>query len=123
MQFSLHLSAPRFIHDVRWGQSRGKEEYPDMRNYEVVTIFQPDLDETAFTAAIDKVKGWITESGGSVTKVDVWGKRRMAYMIRKTREAQYAVVYAEMEPAFTNTLERNLRFHEPLMRFMITLVE
>ncbi len=94
-----------------------------MRNYEVVTIFQPDLDEAAFAAAIEKVKGWITESGGAITKVDVWGKRRMAYMIRKTREGQYAVIYAQMEPAFTATLERNLRFHEPLMRFMITLVD
>jgi len=94
-----------------------------MRNYEIVTIFQPDLDEAAFTAALDKVKGWITESGGSITKVDVWGKRRMAYMIRKTREGQYAVVYTQMEPAFTSELERNLSFHEPLMRFMITLVD
>jgi small subunit ribosomal protein S6 len=91
-----------------------------MRNYEVVTIFQPDLDEAAFTAAVEKVKGWITEAGGTITKVDIWGKRRMAYMIRKTREGQYAVVYAQMEPTFTNTLERNLRFHEPLMRFLIT---
>ncbi|MEI8131568.1 MAG: 30S ribosomal protein S6 [Leptolinea sp.] len=92
-----------------------------MRNYEIVTIFQPDLDETALTAAIEKVTGWITESGGTISKVDVWGRRRMAYMIRKTREGQYAVVYAQMEPAFTNTLERNMRFHEPLMRFIITL--
>lgn len=94
-----------------------------MRNYEVVTIFQPDLDEAALTAAIDKVKGWITEAGGTISKVDVWGKRRMAYMIRKTREGQYAVIYAQIEPAFTSTLERNMRFHEPLMRFMITLVD
>ncbi|NMB53393.1 MAG: 30S ribosomal protein S6 [Leptolinea sp.] len=94
-----------------------------MRNYEVVTIFQPDLDEVALTAAIEKVKGWITESGGTITKVDVWGKRRMAYEIRKTREGQYAVVYAQMEPTFTSTLERNLRFHEPLMRFLITLAD
>jgi small subunit ribosomal protein S6 len=123
MQDNLHLSAPGLIHDVCRGQSRGKEESPYMRNYEVVSIFQPDLDETALNAAIEKVKGWVTESGGSITKVDVWGRRRMAYMIRKTREGQYAVVYAQMDPAFTNTLERNLRFHEPLMRFMITLVD
>lgn len=94
-----------------------------MRNYEVVTIFQPDLDETALTAGIEKIKGWITESGGVVSKVDVWGKRRMAYMIRKTREGQYAVIYTQMEPAFANTLEHNMRFLEPLMRFLITNVE
>jgi len=94
-----------------------------MRNYEVVTIFQPDLDEVALNAALDKVKTWITEAGGTITKLDVWGKRRMAYMIRKTREGQYAVIYAQMDPAFTSTLERNLRFHEPLIRFLITQAE
>jgi small subunit ribosomal protein S6 len=123
MQKTLHLSAPGFIHDVRRGLSRGKEDSPNMRIYEIVNIFQPDLDETALNAALEKVKTWITESGGTITKVDVWGRRRMAYMIRKTREGQYAVVYAQIDPAFTNTLERNLRFHEPLMRFMITLVD
>jgi len=57
MQDNLHLSAPGLIHDVCRGLSRGKEESPYMRNYEVVSIFQPDLDETALTAAIEKVTG------------------------------------------------------------------
>jgi small subunit ribosomal protein S6 len=123
LQIALHLSASGLTCGVVRGQSHGKEEFPDMRNYEVVTIFQPDLDEAALAAAIEKVKGWITEAGGSISKVDVWGRRRMAYMIRKTREGQYAVIYAQMEPAFTSELERNMRFHEPLMRFLITLVD
>ncbi|MFZ5820820.1 MAG: 30S ribosomal protein S6, partial [Chloroflexota bacterium] len=51
-----------------------------MRNYELVCIVQPDLDETAFNGVVDKVKGWVTEAGGNVDKVDVWGKRRLAYL-------------------------------------------
>ncbi len=94
-----------------------------MRNYEIVLIVHPDLDETAFNAAVDKVKGWITTSGGTVSKVDVWGKRRMAYAIRKQREGQYVLINAEFAPAFTADLERNLRFLEPVIRFMITVVE
>lgn len=94
-----------------------------MRNYEVVLIVHPDLDETAFNAAIEKVKGWITTSGGTVSKVDVWGKRRMAYAIRKQREGQYVLINAEFAPAFTADLERNIRFLEPVIRFMITVVE
>ena len=94
-----------------------------MRNYEVVLIVHPDLDETAFKGVIEKVKGWITTSGGSVSKVDVWGKRRMAYAIRKQREGQYVLINAEFAPAFSAELERNLRFLEPVMRFLITVVE
>lgn len=94
-----------------------------MHNYEIVLIVHPELDEAAFNAALDKVKGWITTSGGTISKVDVWGKRRMAYAIRKQREGQYVLINAEFAPAFTADLERNLRFLEPVIRFMITVVE
>lgn len=94
-----------------------------MRNYEVVFIVQPDLDETALTGVVDRVKGWITEAGGTIGNVDMWGKRRMAYAIRKQREGQYVIVKAEMAPTYTTELERNMRLFEPVMRFMVTAVE
>jgi small subunit ribosomal protein S6 len=94
-----------------------------MRNYELVLILQPDLDEASFNAAIDKVKGWITEANGSIEKVDIWGKRRLAYPIRKQTEGQYALLTVKMEPTFTAKLEGNLRLLEPVMRFLIKLVE
>lgn len=93
-----------------------------MRNYEVVFIAQPDLDETNLKSIVEKVSGWITESGGSVSKVDIWGKRRMAYAIRKQREGIYVLVHAQMAPTFTGELEHNLQFLEPVMRFLITVV-
>jgi small subunit ribosomal protein S6 len=86
-------------------------------------IIHPDLDETAFNEAVEKVKGWITTAKGTITKVDVWGKRRMAYVIRKQRDGQYVLITADFPPTFTAELERNLRFHEPVIRFMITAVE
>ena len=94
-----------------------------MRNYEVVIIVQPDLDETALTGVVDKVKGWITESGGTVAKVDMWGKRHMAYAIRKQREGQYVLFQADIPQTFSATLDRNLHFLEPVMRYLITAVE
>jgi small subunit ribosomal protein S6 len=94
-----------------------------MRNYEAVLIVNPDLDETALNGVVDRVKAWITESGGTVTKVDLWGKRRMAYIIRKQREGQYVLIQAEFAPTFAAVLERNLRFLEPVMRFLITAAE
>ena len=94
-----------------------------MRTYEVVLIAHPDLDEEAMTAMLDKVKSWITDAGGNIDKVDSWGKRRMTYAIRKQNEGQYVVLTAQMAPAFTSELERNLRFVESILRYMITLVE
>jgi small subunit ribosomal protein S6 len=94
-----------------------------MRNYEVVFIVNPELDETALNGLVDRVKAWITDAGGTVAKVDLWGRRRMAYLIRKQREGQYVLVEAQMAPSFTAELERNLRFLEPVMRFLITAAE
>jgi small subunit ribosomal protein S6 len=91
-----------------------------MRNYEIVFIAQPDLDETALNSVVEKVKGWITEAGGSVEKVDLWGKRHMTFAIRKQREGQYVFIQAQMAPSFSAELERNMRFLEPVMRFLIT---
>ena len=90
-----------------------------MRTYEVILIVQPDLDETALNGVIEKTKGWITDGGGAVEKVDLWGKRRLAFAIRKQREGQYQLITAEFAPSFTAELERNLRFLEPVMRFLI----
>jgi small subunit ribosomal protein S6 len=90
-----------------------------MRNYEVVFIVHPDLDETALKGVVDRVQGWITAAGGSIVKLDQWGKRRMAYSIRKQREGQYVYIEAQFAPKFSAELERNLRFLESVMRFSI----
>ena len=76
-----------------------------MRKYELVCIFHPDLDEEAFTANVDKVKAWITELGGSVDKVDIWGRRKLAYSIRKQKEGQYILL--------------NIMFNYSLMRWQV----
>ncbi len=92
-----------------------------MRNYELVFIIQPDLDETAVKGIVEKVQGWITEAGGTVAKIDNWGRRRLAYQINKRREGQYVLFELQMPPAFSGELERNMRFLEPVMRFSIIL--
>ncbi len=92
-----------------------------MRNYELFVIVHPDLDENNFKAVIEKVNGWVTELGGNVEKIDVWGRRRMAYQINKNREGQYALLHLNMDPKSTGQLERNIRFHESVIRSMITV--
>lgn len=94
-----------------------------MHKYELVCIIHPDLDEAAFNGAIDKVKGWVVEAGGSIDKTDVWGRKRLAYNIRKQREGQYFLLNISLPPAATKGLDQNLRFLEPVIRHMITLVD
>lgn len=90
-----------------------------MRNYEVIFIVHPDLDENALKGIVDRVQSWITESGGSVLKLEQWGKRRLAYSIRKQREGQYVFIEAQFDPKSSADLERNLRFLEPVLRYSI----
>ena len=94
-----------------------------MRNYELFLIVHPDLDENNFKAVVEKVSGWVTEFGGNVEKIDVWGRRRMAYLINKHREGQYALLHLNMDPKATEQLERNIRFHESVIRSMITVAK
>ena len=93
-----------------------------MRKYELVCLIQPDLDETAFNGVLDRVKTWVAESGGSVDKVDIWGKRRLAFPIRKQHESNYVLFNLSLDTTATAALEQNLRYTETVMRHMLTLV-
>jgi small subunit ribosomal protein S6 len=93
-----------------------------MRKYELVCVIQPDLDEAAFNALIERVKEWITDAGGVIDMVDMWGRRRLAYPIRKQRDAQYVLLNLSMNPSKTHELERNLRFQETVLRHMLSAV-
>ena len=90
-----------------------------MRDYEVALIAQPDLDEASLNNLIEKTKNWVGAAGGQVLNVDVWGRRRLAYPIRKQQEGQYVFVQTQMSPAGTREVERNLRFTEQILRFLI----
>jgi len=94
-----------------------------MRHYELVCIIHPDLDEAAFNGIVEKIKAWVTEIKGSTDKVEVWGRKRMAYTIKKHREGQYVLFNLSLEPAATAALEQNLRFQESIIRYMITAVK
>ena len=93
-----------------------------MRKYELVCIVQPELDETAFKGVVDRVSGWVTDTGGSVDKVDIWGRRRLAYQIHKQREGQYVLLNVTLDPKSAGPLERNIRFLEPVLRHLLTAV-
>jgi small subunit ribosomal protein S6 len=90
-----------------------------MRSYEIMFIAHPDLDDASLTALVDRAKGWVTSTGGQVVQVDLWGRRRLAYTIRKQNEGQYILMQTQMSPAATSEVERNMRLTEQVMRFQV----
>ena len=87
-----------------------------MRRYELMIILDPDLEERTVAPSLDKFLNVIRQGGGSVEKVDVWGRRRLAYDINKKSEGIYAVVDMTAEPALAQELDRQLGLNESVMR-------
>ena len=90
-----------------------------MREYELIFIVHPDLDESAFNEIVERVTGWISDDEGKVEKTEIWGKRELAYPIQKQTEGQYVLMHTNMPPKSGEMLERNLRYLEPVMRYLL----
>lgn len=93
-----------------------------MKPYELMLIITPDHEENEAEALIENVKGIIQEKA-NIINVDVWGKRRLAYPIRKRTEGYYVVYVFESEPNFIAQLNQALRVIEDILRYMIVLFE
>ncbi len=87
-----------------------------MRNYELMVILDPDLEERTIEPSLDAYLNLVRQDGGSVESVDVWGRRRLAYEIDKKHEGIYAVVNLSAEPATVAELDRQLGLNESVMR-------
>jgi small subunit ribosomal protein S6 len=87
-----------------------------MRNYELMVILDPNLDERTVTPSLETFLRVITNDGGTVEKMEVWGKRRMAYEILKHAEGIYAVLDVRCEPATVAELDRQLSLNESVLR-------
>ena len=86
------------------------------RAYEVMVILDPSLEERTIEPSLDKYLNVIRKDGGTVDKVDVWGRRRLAYEIKKKAEGIYAVITMTAEPATAQELDRQLNLNESIMR-------
>ncbi len=87
-----------------------------MRAYEVMVILEPSIDERTVEPSLEKYLGVITGDGGTVDKVDVWGRRRLAYEIKKNAEGIYAVLSLTAAPATVKELDRQLTLNESILR-------
>jgi len=94
-----------------------------LHDYEVTVIFSPEITEEALPAEIEKVKQFITQKGGVVGEVNRWGRRKLAYPIKKYREGNYVLTPFKLQPEMALELERNLRTSEQILRFLLVRLE
>ena len=87
-----------------------------MRQYEIMIILDPEIEERTVAPSLDKYLSVVKTDGGTVDKVDIWGRRRLAYDIQKKSEGIYAVVQMTAEPATAQELDRQLGLNETVLR-------
>jgi small subunit ribosomal protein S6 len=87
-----------------------------VRQYEVMVILDPSLDERIVGQSLDTLLTVVKTEGGNVDKVDIWGRRRLAYEIAKQAEGIYAIVNLTATPATVSELDRQLGLNETVLR-------
>jgi small subunit ribosomal protein S6 len=87
-----------------------------MRHYELMVILDPDLEERTIQPSLEQFLGVIRQAGGTVDKLDVWGRRRLAYEIGHKVEGIYAVIDLTADPAAVKELDRQLNLNEAVLR-------
>jgi small subunit ribosomal protein S6 len=87
-----------------------------MRRYEMMIILDPGLEESTVQPSLEQFLTLVTNEGGTVDKVDVWGRRRLSYDIDKKSEGIYAVIDMRAEPATVRELDRQLGLNEAVLR-------
>lgn len=92
-----------------------------MRKYEIMFILPAEADDAAVSGVIDRIKGVIGDSGGDVTKVDQWGRRRFAFEIDKKAEGFYVVAEMNADPASMRELDRVLTLADDVVRFKVVV--
>jgi small subunit ribosomal protein S6 len=90
-----------------------------MRKYETIFILQPTLDEEAVKANIEKFKGVIENGGGVIENVDFWGKRKLAYEIKKVNEGFYTLINFNADAELPKELDRIFRINDTVVRHII----
>jgi small subunit ribosomal protein S6 len=90
-----------------------------MRQYEMMIILDPSLEERTVQPSLEQFLKVVTNAGGVVDKVDVWGRRRLSYEIAKKSEGIYTVINLTAEPGTVKELDRQLNLNEAILRTKI----
>ena len=96
-----------------------KVEEKQLRDYELVLIISPEVVEEKLDATIDNLSQFITEKGGTISDIERWGKRRLAYPIEHFMEGSYVLARFKLKPALGKELEANLQISEEVLRHLL----
>jgi len=88
-----------------------------MRKYETIFIMDPDLEEEQAQSTLEKIKGIITQTKGEILRVEDWGKRKLAYEVKKKAKGHYILIHFLGTPALLTELERNFRVMDAVIKF------
>jgi small subunit ribosomal protein S6 len=94
-----------------------------VRDYELMYIVRPDVDDDALRAAVESVKSLIEGQGGEVRKTTMWGKRRLAYEVKHLRDGHYVIAELRLDGSKVAEVERALRIHDSVFRHLLVIQE
>jgi small subunit ribosomal protein S6 len=94
-----------------------------VRDYELMIVLDPNLDEEALEAATNRVQSVVSQRGGTVNGVESWGRRRLAYPIGRHRDGTYVLLRFQARPEATAEVERALKLMESVVRYLVVRVE
>jgi small subunit ribosomal protein S6 len=89
----------------------------------LVVVIDPEIDEEKLSATLDRISQFVTTRGGEVIDVDRWGKRKLAYPIKRRSEGDYVITHFRLEPAQAAELEAGLRLSEEVLRHLLVRSE
>jgi small subunit ribosomal protein S6 len=104
-------------------ESKASQEVKKLRPYELVVIIKPELADEAVDDIIDSFSKLISQQGGVVDSVDKWGKRKLAYPIKRFLEGNYVLTRCQMRPATGKELEASLRISEEVLRHLLVRLD
>ena len=94
-----------------------------MNKYELALVVNAKIDDEARAAVVEKAKDYIARYNGTVTEVEEWGKKRLAYEIQKMREGYYYFIQFESDSVCPNEVEAHIRIMEPVIRYLCVKTE
>jgi small subunit ribosomal protein S6 len=90
-----------------------------LRDYELVMVLSPQVDEEAAAGIVEKFSKFIADRGGAISNQEIWGIRRLAYPIQNFREGNYMLTQFSFEPGSTSELENSLKTSEEIIRYLL----
>ena len=90
-----------------------------LRSYQSVLILKSDLDEVQVDQALEKIAEFLSKNNGSIVKVEKWGKKRLAYRVKKSRFGYYLNIYHTCESLKVSALEADYKLYDPILKFLV----